>query len=367
MTISIIKLIFWNDFLIPKLLIILISIILCRLLFNTLAKEIRPHGFAFMDLKITNRLATWICVILYINIFILAIGILRFYRKGLSLDLKPIYVFIKFLWLNNDYLLIIIILLSSILYMLLFIIILKYAKSFLEIHLLRLHILLWYGKKDYFAWTVPPYDRISVTGKYREIIYWFKTISVDKLERKINSFFIKIGLYFEKRSYILLGKFLDTCESFIHNSLNIKYNIILIPMLIMYDCYYNNFILTSLFQVLPYYFVYTVWYKLSIFYGEANFQMDDILYELYYSSPRIMYFRLDDEDKIRLDLYVRFGLQIPARPHSKDSFYHASYHIETGSHAFRIQHYCRYELVNETEQIYYNEHTNDRFKANSTT
>jgi hypothetical protein len=238
--------------------------------------------------------------------------------------------------------------------------ILKYTKSFLEIHLLRLHIILWYHKEGYFAWTVPANDRISVTSRYKEIVYWFKLISFDKLETKINKFFIKIGLYFEQRSYILTGKLLDICESLLCKCLNIKYNIFIIPILVLYDCYFNNFVLTTLFQFLPYYFVYTTWYKLSSFYLEANFQMDDILHELYYDSPRIMYLKLDNDDKIRLDLYVRFGLQIPARPKSKDSLYHATYHIETGSHAFRIQHYCRYELVNEIKQIYYNKQTNDR-------
>lgn len=354
------EIIFWNNFLIPKVLIILVSLILCRLLFKGLTKDMHPHGFEFNDLKSTNRLITWICVTLYISIFIVAIAILRFYRKELSLDLKPIYMFFKFLWINHDYLFIVVILVLCILYMLLFVILLKYIKSFLEIHLLKLHIILWYDKNGYFAWTVPPNDRVSVTSRYKEIVYWFKLISFDKLKGKISQFFIKIGLYFEQRSYILIGKFLDLCESFLRNSLNIKYNILLIPILVLYDCYYNHFVLTTLFQFLPYYFLYTIWYKLSIFYIEANFQIDDIIHELYYDSPKVMYLRLDNDDKIRLDLYVRFGLKIPARPNSKGSLYHANYHVETGSHAFRIQHYCRYELVDEAKQIYYNKQTDDR-------
>jgi hypothetical protein len=364
MNLNYIELIFWNNFLIPKLIIILISTILICVLFKILTKDIHPHGFEFNDLKSDNQLVTWICVTLYIFIFILAIAVLRLYRKDLSLDLKPIYTFFKFAWTNHDYLFIIIILVSCILYMLLFVIILKYIKSFLEIHLLKLHIVLWYDKKDYIAWTVPPYDRISVTSRYKEIVYWFKLISFDKLETKISCFFIKIGLYFKQRLYIfiLIDKFLDLFENFVRNSLNIKYNIFLIPMLVLYDCYFNNFVLTTLFQFLPYYFVYTIWYKLSIFYIEANFHMDNIIHELYYDSPKVMYLGLDNDDKIRLDLYIRFGLKIPAKPNSKDSVYHATYHIETGSHAFRIEHYCRYELVDEVEQIYYNKHTNDRLR-----
>jgi len=96
-----------------------------------------------------------------------------------------------------------------------------------------------------------------------------------------------------------------------------------------------------------------------MFYYEANFQMDEVIYELYYGEPRIRYFRLDD--KIRLDLYVRNGLRIP------EGLYNEHYYIETGSHAFRIEHYCKYELIDEVEQIYYNKRTSDRVKVKPTT
>ena len=351
--INYLEIIFWNNFLIPKVLIILISLILCRLLFKVFTKEIRPNGFEFMELKVNNRLITWICVILYISVFIFAIAILRFYRKGLVIDLKSIYMFFKFLWINNDYLFIIIILLLSILYLLTFVILLKYIKSLLEIHLLRLHIILWYGRKGYYAWSIPPYDRILITGIYREIVYWFTFISKDKLESKLHDVFRNIILYLDSKSFTLIHDFIRLFRTLMINSLNIKYNIILIPILVLYDCYYNQFIITTLFQFLPYYFVYTIWYKLSLFYYEANFQMDWVLYELYYGEPQIQYFRLDD-DKIRLDLYVRNGLRIPP------GLYNEYYYIETGSHAFRIQHYCKYELIDEVNEIYYNTNTNDK-------
>ena len=58
---------------------------------------------------------------------------------------------------------------------------------------------------------------------------------------------------------------------------------------------------------------------------------------------------------MRLGLYARFGLQIPPNVPKGNEFYH----IETGSHAMRIRHYCRYELIDKEKHLYYNSHTMD--------
>ena len=229
-----ILLLYWNDFLLPKVTISLLLIIICKISFKLLTKDLLPNGYEFYDFKIKNRFYNWVCVIIYISIFIIGISLLRIYRNSLTLDLKPIYIFFKLLLLNHEYLLICIVCLIIICYLMILTTILKYIRNFLTLSLLRQHIVLRYKKDGYFAWTVPPYDRILIYSRYREFIYWFNKIDFNTLDSKIRHTFLPIGLYLERRSYIKLGKVFDTTESFLLSSFNIKFNILILPLLILY-------------------------------------------------------------------------------------------------------------------------------------
>jgi hypothetical protein len=353
---NIFYIIYWNDFQLIKLLIVLLLVISSRFLFKLLTKDLLPNGYEMLDFKIKNKIYNWICVFIYIGIFIMGIIILRIYRKDFLLDLKPLYKYFKFLYINHEYLLISIIFLSFICYLLLLVTVLKYSKAFLELRLLRQHIVLRYPKEGYFAWTMPPYHRDVKSCLYREIIYWFQKVHHPTLKGKIIDMLLPIGVYLEKRSYTKLVKIKIKITSFIINCFNIKYNIILLPILVLYDCYYNDFVITILFKFLPYYFLYTLWYKLSLFWYSKNvYVTDEILYELYYCKPNIEYFNLDEDDLMRLGLYTRFGLEIPEDLKGVPEYYSEG----TGWHALRIMHYSRYELVDKTKRLYYNKHTSD--------
>jgi hypothetical protein len=353
---NIFYIIYWNDFQLTKLLIVFFLVLCLRFLFKLLTKDLLPNGYEMVDFKIKNKVYNWICVLFYFSVFIIGIITLRIYRKDFLLDLKPLFIYLKFLYINHEYLLIFIIFLSFICYLLLLITVLKYSKAFLELRLLRQHIVLRYPKEGYFAWTIPPHDRFLETSLYREIIYWFQKIDYPTLKGKILRMFRPIGLYLEQRSYTKLVKIKRKITSFIINCFNIKYNILLLPILVLYDCYYNDFVITILFKFLPYYFLYTLWYKLSLFWYDKTFYiMDQILYDLYYCKPNIEYFNLDEDDRMRIGLYTRFGLEIPEDLKGVPEYYSEG----TGGHAIRIKHYCKYVLIDETKRLYYNEHTSD--------
>ena len=59
---------------------------------------------------------------------------------------------------------------------------------------------------------------------------------------------------------------------------------ILLLLTILYDLFLNNMVLTHMFVLLPFVFLYELWVKLSIFLAGVNFNKDDLIVKLLYSE-----------------------------------------------------------------------------------
>lgn len=131
-----------------------------------------------------------------------------------------------------------------------------------------------------------------------------------------------------------------------------KYNVILPIGIFFYELIFCNLTIAYLFYFLPFYFLYTLWYKLSRFwYIDRIPNLDVILYELYYDFPIIMYLNLDQEEFNIIFRYILGGLNKMPNPD-----------VDENSTAYRIAHYKRYILYDD--KIYINEHIKDSISKN---
>ena len=241
--------------------------------------------------------------------------------------------------------------------MLSFIIIMRFIKLFLELRLLRQHLIFSYPRKDYFAWTINQYDRSLYKSLYSEILYWhynyfgYHTIIflISLIQIKILKYCKKIYMFSGKIH--IVGNYLDYIQRIILIVLKPQYNVLIIIILFINECYYHDFVIEKIFKILPFYFLYTLWYKFSVFQYTA-FPMrllGEIVYEMYYCENSIIYSNLDEKDLTLIYLYIRSGLC---------GDYLIDKHDALG-HSFRIQHYCRYVKVEGHNNIFYCEGTKD--------
>ncbi len=63
--------------------------------------------------------------------------------------------------------------------------------------------------------------------------------------------------------------------------LNILPVLILITIMV-YECFFHNFILHYVFYYLRVYFIYIKWFTVSEFLHKTNFMLNEIIYERYY-------------------------------------------------------------------------------------
>lgn len=57
----------------------------------------------------------------------------------------------------------------------------------------------------------------------------------------------------------------------------------LLIILLSYDCYYNNFVITKIFYYMPILYIYNLWYNVSYFILDLNHMLLKIIYERFYT------------------------------------------------------------------------------------
>lgn len=77
----------------------------------------------------------------------------------------------------------------------------------------------------------------------------------------------------------------------------IRYSIIFfIFVFIFYDCYYNNFVLAYTKYYLFFYMLFALWYKISTFFRKETSFIDEIIFEMNYCAPNIVYINVTEEE-----------------------------------------------------------------------
>ena len=358
------------DFLIPKILLLVLFIMILKyqiksLMYNWRVEFAKNNANEFLYLyKIKNFYFIWFWLFIYFFIFIFLFLSFRIYRMGYILDLNNIKKTYIILYSLKEYLFIIIFTLIVLIFFLMILLILKKIKNFLETYLLQKHLYLinYKREKKYdrhlnicFAPPVTGYteeDKIKArnnyltNGFYKKIFYYFYFFSYCNLIEIIIDLDYKLYCkYFEKTRFAKSE--LVHFSRHLKKMLNIKYNIIIPITIFFYELIFCNLTITYLFYFLPFYFFYTLWYKLSYFWYIGRIaRLDAILYELYYDFPNIMYLNLDQDEMNIIFRYILGGLNEMPNPETDES-----------SLAYRITYYKRYLLCNN--KIYRNFNIND--------
>lgn len=323
----------------PYLYFFFIGFVVLLIILLTKVKTItKPKKYMlFTSFKITNKKITIISAMIYYIIFVGLIFYLRINKSDFSLDLHPIFQLIRFLL--KDTLIACYSITIIILILLISLFILKKLKLYFEDELLKMHLVLMVSKTIdqrtlYFNVMFKMMHLCSINAIIRMILQPL-TFAV---------YLLKNTKYFHFGSKILALSF-----RFLQKIFDMKYNILILPSLIFYDMYFNDFVISLIFKFLPFYFIYTLYYNWNNFFFEEN-AIDNrntaiILYDLYYNTHKIKYFYLEKEDWDFLKLYIHLKLRGTDQQFNTD--------ISTLTQ--RVIYYGRYTLHDENLQLYVNE------------
>lgn len=130
----------------------------------------------------------------------------------------------------------------------------------------------------------------------------------------------------------------------------------MIPIIIIYDLYFNDYTISIVFNFLLFYFIYLLWFNFQYFWVKENAyhfrSLIKIIYDLYYNKKTIKYLNIDKNIWENLCLFISLNLK------GED----IQYDTDMNSLAFRIIMYHRYNLINPENNLYYNENTKQYFK-----
>ncbi len=342
------------NFIIPKVILLLISVILLKLSFLRLVKDHYPQGYEPLNIfKIDSFFINYFLVFIYIIIFLIILFILRLSRIGFQLDLKPFYNFILFYINQKEYLIINIIIIIILLLIIIIIILIQEFRMYLEIHLIKQHIYLSYANRNKFLnkYVYFYYERFGTYNMYRLFLYFFKKVDYFALKFFISYNLGKIRRFFKNKP--IFKKLLDKLEDIFFILISLKVIMLLILLSIIYDIIYNNGIISILYNILPIFFIYTLWYRFSHFLSNNLDILNEILFDIYYNQPNIKYIGFEYQDNLIISLYIRSGLLLP-----KDFYFQYSNRI------FPMLFYNKYTLIDKENNIYYNENSNKYIQIN---
>ena len=233
--------IFFKIFLIP------IMGVICYILFNNYkAKLYKTLVQTISYYKIHNKfdLAFSVFIMLsYLFIFVFGIFYMRYINIGRMLDLKVIYYKI----LQYPYYINIINLIFVISLLLLYIFVIGTFLQAVQRHFVKLHIYFQDRFRYSFYKAILKFIVITYSKFYTKVSYLYK-ICYEKLRKqKISSDLVEERKLVEKRTDFILSK--------------IHY--VIFGILILYDIIFNNWILFTIYNVLPYLFLYDIYIRVS--------------------------------------------------------------------------------------------------------
>lgn len=252
--------------------------------------------------RIKNFYLTYFFVFIYIFYYIIIMLIFRYQAWGHSFDLHQLYlVFSNIYHISKVLLLFVLILL-----ILIFLTLIK-VRLFLLKEIRKFH--LFYQNDSTFRrslkmqpiWEAegcPGDINLMIKSQYHTLVdeikfyYTFHGL-LKKIWSKIN------GEYYE-----LTNKDIKYLKG-LRNFLLFGPKLILI-FLIIYDCYYYNFILTKIFYYLPFYIIYMLWYQATDFIYNTCDVMNKLLYERFYLEEFVIYARTIFSKKRKNSLNMLF-------------------------------------------------------------
>lgn len=94
----------------------------------------------------------------------------------------------------------------------------------------------------------------------------------------------------------------------------------MLPILIVYDCVYNNGVITLIFKYLFFYVIYTLWKRISNYLKNTT-PLDIMFFELYYKADTVEYTNISEEGEYLIYMYQANDLQYYPENANKDILY----------------------------------------------
>jgi hypothetical protein len=277
----------------PKLLLISLLILIIYILLTP--KKRKRNLYAY---KITNFILNKALIMIYISFFFLLMFILRVYRASLVIDLKRLQPFLmayKNLYQVSPINVILIGLICLLGFFIILLVLIKIHKFFIK-ELVKYNLYFRHKKNDYDRFCNFFGFKYSYQ-KFLDKIYYVFACNIRE---------ILIGNY-RDNEIIWVDKLLRWIAVQIQRLIKILL-LSLIPILIIYDCIYNDWVLKKVFIYLIFYFIYNIWYRYSNFLYNSCRPYDEMLYNIYYNTDQIVYINLPDEDEEKIYNHVANGL-----------------------------------------------------------
>ena len=257
-----------------KLCVILLQIILIQYIYLRPYKKRLKLSYIrykknniYTDYKISNvfhLVLNSLVILSFITVFIILILFLRIKNRFKILDIDVVYQKIFALFNNISIIEIFsnmgILINICVLYILLMINFMKFIKKVgMRLYLFCFHYfyIVTYNQTKfnilYFLW-----DKLRINHYTIDII----TNKLSNLSESLFERFIFSHLY----------------------GLQFTIHKVILMIVIIYDIKYNNMILTHMYRILPYVFVYEIWVKLSIFLTSIHFPYDEVVTKLLYGE-----------------------------------------------------------------------------------
>lgn len=268
-----------------KILILFIIIILCFLIKCTYKYKIKAKY------KIHNFTLNSLYIGIYVLYYIIIMLIIRYYAWGLSTDLKPFFNKIKNICIYNT----LVACLFALIIIQLFLLLLKF----------RLFLLKEIKKRHLYESFHSVY-KINADSKSIYDIHY--TPIYNRIKTKID-----LNYSFQTMIY-KLRRYLHNINIVIKNLALTVFIIKLIPKLILislflYDCYFNNFVISKIYYYLPFYIIYSMWVQMTEFLSSTDNIINNMIYERYYEEENVLYVNIPDEnDEAIFNSYLRNGL-----------------------------------------------------------
>jgi hypothetical protein len=281
-----IQLFLWDSIILKSILLVVCYV----LLYSLLKRKYNPIKDNFPDkYKLITRVDHFCNILLlfiYSLVFTIGILFLRSQNMERSLDLMS-YVKTLLLLISNVSFLSIILNILLIGFLLgLYWTIMRSLGRYYKYHIIKRHIYLSHGKSSTFYDHVYRYiQKISIyvllRRVYRTVEILYRCLNFKELLIIIRSN-NRFGLF---KEYFFAYKTYNSFELFCVLTLkDLKFIIhhIICIIILIYDILFNNMVITHVFQILPYVFVYEIWIRITKFYSYIHLLNDMILYSLVY-------------------------------------------------------------------------------------
>lgn len=95
--------------------------------------------------------------------------------------------------------------------------------------------------------------------------------------------------------------------------------------LFLYNCYFNNFIITKIFYYLPFYIIYNIWYNITEFLTYTDGTLNRIIYKRYYEEDNVLYLESTEEENKHIENYLKRKLICPSEHYKYTEKYPETY------------------------------------------